>query len=80
MNAKLFLLGALLIGSAASGLLAGQPAQAATMACWSGYHPDRRGDCQPNNPTPDRYCPDGLVYQVFPNYEGYVCVPIPRGY
>jgi hypothetical protein len=80
MNAKLFLLGAVLIGSAASGLFGGQPAHAATMTCWSGYHADRRGDCQPDNAIPDRFCPPGLMYQVFPNYEGYICVPIPQGH
>jgi hypothetical protein len=80
MNAKLFLLGALLIGSAGSGLCASQPAQAQSMACWGGYHVDQMGHCQSDNPILDNRCPAGLTAQVWPNGNSYRCVPIEGGY
>lgn len=80
MNAKLLLMGALLIGSAAGGFFVSAPAQAQSDGCWAGYHPDSRGNCQPNNPIVDDRCPPGLITQVYPNGNSYICVPIPRGY
>ena len=84
MNAKLILSSALFIGSLVLGALAGPAsvtsAQAQPIACWSGYHLDKRGDCQPDIPAADLRCGPGLISQVFPNYFGYICVPIPKGY
>ena len=51
----------------------------ASMACWSGYHPDKYGNCQPNIAETPRYCDQpGLMYQPAP--WGWTCVPIPQGY
>jgi hypothetical protein len=80
MNAKLMFLSALLIGSAASGLALATPARAQGARCWAGYHPDRMGNCQPDTPVVDSRCPPGLITQVWPNGNGYICVPIPQGY
>ncbi len=84
MNTRLVLYSAMFAGVLGFGLAADRSgvseANAAPRQCWSGYHPDRRGDCQSNNPVLDTSCPPGLITQVFPNYAGYICVPIPRGY
>jgi hypothetical protein len=84
MNAKLALSSALFAGALSLGWIGGPAGPAAAKAqptaCWSGYHLDRNGDCQSDNPVLDTSCGPGLISQVFPNANGYICVPIPRGY
>ena len=48
------------------------------VACASGYHQDQRGNCQPNIPQTNPFCPSGLVYQPMP--WGWNCEPPPKGY
>jgi hypothetical protein len=76
MNARILLLGALLIGSAFGASSFSAPAAAQSTQCWAGYHVDRRGDCQPDVPTVDQRCGPGLQAQVWPNGQSYICVPI----
>jgi hypothetical protein len=82
MNAKIVLTASALLGSIA--LLLGFAAPAAiaqTTACAGGYHPDRQGNCQPDNPQPNlQPCPPGLLSEPAFNGSGYRCVPIPKGY
>jgi hypothetical protein len=84
MNARLALSIALFAGSLALGLIGGPvgpaAAKAQPSACWSGYHLDSMGSCQSDNPVLDTRCGPGLTTQVFPNANGYICVPIPKGY
>ena len=54
-------------------------AMAPPVACWSGYHPDKHGNCQPNIPQTARFCDQpGLIYQPAP--WGWSCVPESQGY
>jgi len=79
MNARTALAAALLVASLAIGASATAPARAQSMACAGGYHPDALGNCQPNIPQVDRYCPQaGTIYQ--PSPWGWSCVPISKGY
>jgi hypothetical protein len=84
MKARLVLSTALFAGALALGWIGGPAGAAAAKAqpitCWSGYHLDRNGDCQSDNPVLDTRCGPGLMTQVFPNAIGYICVPIPKGY
>jgi len=50
------------------------------LACFSGYHQDAEGNCQPNIPQTPLYCASlpGTVYQPTP--DGWNCVPAPKGY
>ncbi len=78
MNAKSgFALAALAVIAAAA-LASASPARAgekmAAAYCASGYHPDARGDCQPDTGTP-RVCQPGFHYEVFPNGDNYRCWP-----
>jgi hypothetical protein len=41
------------------------------MACASGYHVDRGGNCQPNAGETNRYCPPGYVFH--PSFDGWYC-------
>jgi hypothetical protein len=74
--------GASIVGSNA--WAAGDGAFTALMssACAGGYHPDSRGNCQPNNPQPNlQPCPDGYLATPYPSWgNSYKCVPIPAGY
>jgi hypothetical protein len=81
MNAKTAFAAVALFGSIAAVFIAGStgPAVAQRGACASGYHADRQGNCQPNNPQPNlQPCPAGLLATPMP--YGYRCVPIPAGY
>ena len=83
MNAKITLTAAAFLGAIAGALVIGAaPAAAAPSAiCAGGYHPDRQGNCQPDNPQPNlRPCPPGLLSASAFNGSGYICVPIPEGY
>ncbi len=61
---------------AASGILKTQ----FRIACYSGYHQDKDGNCQPNIPETPRYCASlpGYIYQPTP--DSWTCVPAPKGY
>src|ERR1700683_3947648 len=49
--------------------------------CGAGYHQDARGDCQSDIGVVDNRCGPGPVEATdFPNGQGYICVPIPKGY
>ena len=84
MKTKLAISAALFAGALSLGWIGGPAgpaaARAQATACWSGYHLDRNGDCQSDNAVLDTRCQPGLMTQVFPNANGYVCVPIPKGY
>jgi hypothetical protein len=91
MNAKTAFAAVALFLSIAAGVTVGSPARArddgaftAQMhsACASGYHPDARGNCQPDNSQPNlQPCPDGYLATPFPSWgNSYKCVPIPVGY
>jgi hypothetical protein len=83
MNAKTALAAAALLGSIAGAFLlaSAAPAAAQRVACASGYHADRQGNCQPNNPQPNlQPCPPGYLSAPAPTWSGYTCVPIPKGY
>lgn len=84
MNARMFLTAAALFGAIAGALVIGSAAPAAsasTIACAGGYHPDKQGNCQPNNPQPNlQPCPPGFLSAPAPTYSSYMCVPIPKGY
>jgi hypothetical protein len=45
------------------------------VACAAGYHVDAGGNCQPNGPQTNRYCPTGTVFH--PTFEGWNCDPPP---
>ena len=79
MNAKIALSAALLVAPLA-GALAAPRAQAASMACASGYQPDRRGDCQPINGYVDNRCPGYSVPGPSPYGWGYRCDPLSPGW
>ncbi len=49
--------------------------EAYPLACASGYHTDRGGNCQPNVAEENRYCPTGLVFH--PTFDGWTCDPAP---
>jgi hypothetical protein len=87
MDAKTVFAIVALVGSFGGTLAVGSQARAAGdgeftaqgSACASGYHADRQGNCQPNNPEPNlQPCPAGLLATPMP--YGYRCVPIPAGY
>jgi len=83
MNAKIALGSTALLGAIAGALVLGgaAPASAQYVACAGGYHADRQGNCQPNSPQPNlQPCPPGLLSAPYPNWSGYICVPIPKGY
>ena len=74
------LTGALVLGAAA--LLASEAwAQppglgfSRPVACASGYHLDRGGNCQPNVAEVSRYCPPGTVFH--PTFDSWECDPPP---
>jgi hypothetical protein len=75
---------ATLFGAIAIAVLAGPatpPAYAQRVACAGGYHADKQGNCQPNNPLPNlQPCPPGFLSAPAPTWSGYMCVPIPKGY
>lgn len=48
--------------------------------CASGYHADASGNCQPVNEIIDSRCQEGFEAQVYPNRNGYRCIPAPQGY
>jgi len=50
------------------------------LQCASGLHPDRAGNCQPDNGAVDSRCQDGFEAVPFPNGNNYRCAPIPEGY
>ena len=84
MNAKITLTAAALLGSIAGALVLGSAAPAASAprtACADGYHSDKQGNCQPNSPQPNlQPCPPGYLSAPSPNWSGYSCEPIPKGY
>ena len=45
--------------------------EAYRLACGSGYHTDRQGNCQSNVAETSRYCPPGEIYNPFPG--GWYC-------
>jgi hypothetical protein len=51
--------------------------QAYPVACASGYHPDRGGNCQPDVEEQNRFCPRGEVIHSAFNGNGYICEPPP---
>ena len=94
MNANMAFAVAALVGLLAGEIVFGSPAWATdesvvapaftaqfSAACAGGYHPDKQGNCQPNNPQPNlQPCPPGLLSAPSPGWPGYTCVPIPKGY
>jgi hypothetical protein len=85
MNAKTVFAAVAFSGSMAGAFVVGSAAPAASaqsVACASGYHADRQGNCQPNNPQPNlQPCPAGYLATPFPSWgNSYKCVPIPAGY
>ena len=45
------------------------------LACASGFHVDRGGNCQPNIAEVSRYCPPGTVFH--PTFDSWSCDPPP---
>jgi hypothetical protein len=84
MNARTAFAAVALFGSIAGAFGIGSAAPAASaqnIACASGYHADRQGNCQPNSPQPNlEPCPPGYLSAPAPTWSGYMCVPIPKGY
>jgi hypothetical protein len=90
VNIKLVLAAALLFGSLAAGLIVGSaagpdtfdasvdnPVEVAMLECAGGYHSD---DCQPSNRIVDSRCATGWeAATLFPNGNGYTCLPTPQG-
>lgn len=63
-----------------NGDLIARVAMRGPIACFSGYHQDAQGNCQPNIPQTPTYCASlpGTVYQPAP--WGWDCVPVAKGY
>jgi hypothetical protein len=90
MNAKTAFATAAFFGTIGAAVMFGSPALAAAAGaftaqgstCAGGYHPDSRGDCQPDNGQPNlQPCPAGYLATPFPGWgNSYKCVPIPAGY
>ena len=84
MNAKTAFAAVALFGSIAGALVLGSAAPAVAVqrqACASGYHADKQGNCQPDNPQPNlQPCPPGFLSAPAPTWSGYTCEPIPKGY
>ena len=91
MNVKRAFAAVALFSSIAGVFVVGSPSRAAgegafnalmSSVCAGGYHPDARGNCQPNNPQPNlQPCPEGYLATPFPSWgNSYKCVPIPAGY
>jgi hypothetical protein len=68
-----YLAAALAVSCLAGGALGGGGAKAAgySQACASGYHTDVQGNCQPDVPQVNKFCPPGAIYH--PNPGGWYC-------
>jgi hypothetical protein len=84
MNKQSALAAAALVASFVGALAAGPPARAQNAYekmtahaayCAGGYHVDPEGNCQPDNPIVDGRCPPYFHAIVFPNGNGYRCMP-----
>ncbi len=89
MNVNMASTVAALFGLLAGEFVVGSPARATdesviapaftaqfAAACAGGYHPDARGNCQPDGGNVTGDCPSGFISEPFPNGQSYRCVPI----
>jgi hypothetical protein len=54
---------------------AGVNRPAMAIECAPGYHIYSDGSCQSDNMIIDSRCPPRFTAQVFPNGNGYICIP-----